>query len=113
VRFYGLATAGFSWFASRVSFADGGCGCSGYGDSRPLLDDVTGMWESGGGMQLALGRRGRLLLDLGVRYQHNDAVSYLNDASVASDGSGGFVVTPIHTPVNMVTYHLGFTFTTH
>ena len=64
-------------------------------------------------MQLALGRRGRLLLDLGVRYQHNDAVSDLNDASVASDGSGGFVVTPIHTPVNMVTYHLGFTFTTH
>jgi hypothetical protein len=112
VRLYGLATAGFSWFASRVSFDGGGCGCSGYGDGRPLLDDVTGMWESGGGVQVAMGRRGRVRLDLGARYQHNEPVSYLNDASVTSDGNGGFVVTPIHTPVNIVTYHLGITVNT-
>lgn len=110
LRIYGLATAGFSWFASRVRFDDGGCGCSGYGGGRPLLDDVTGVWESGGGLQLALGRR--VLLDLGARYQHNDPVSYLNDASVTSDGNGGFVVTPIHSSVNIVTYHLGITLST-
>ncbi len=111
VRVYGLATAGFSWFATRVTFDDGGCGCSGSGDGRPLLDDVTGMWESGGGVQFAMGRRGQVLLDVGARYQHNGPVSYLNDASVTSDGNGGFVVTPIHSPVNIVTYHLGITLT--
>ncbi|HXH63258.1 MAG TPA: hypothetical protein VNG95_03685 [Gemmatimonadales bacterium] len=109
VRVYGLATAGFSWFATRVSFDGGGCGCSGYGDGRPLLDDVTGTWESGGGVQIAVGRRGQVLLDLGARYQHNAPVSYLNDASVTSDGNGGFVVQPIHSAVNLVTYHLGIT----
>lgn len=109
VRLYGLATAGFSYFATDVN-DHYGCGCYGsYGNT--LIDDFSGSWEAGGGILMYLGRRGRVALDLGARYQDNGRATYLNNSSVQSNGDGTFTVTPIRTSANLVLYHLGVSFT--
>jgi hypothetical protein len=108
VRMYGLATAGFSYFATDLNDRYD-CGCYGYGNNT-LLDDFTGSWEAGGGIQMFLGRRGRVAIDLGARYQDNGRASYLNNSSVQSNGDGTFTVTPIRTSANLVLYHLGVSF---
>lgn len=109
VRLYGLATAGFSYFSTDVSDRYG-CGCYGY-NGNTLLDDYTGSWEAGGGILMYMGRRGRVALDLGARYQDNGRASYLNNSSVQSNGNGTFTITPIRTSTNLVLYHLGLAFT--
>jgi hypothetical protein len=109
LRLYGLATAGFSYFATDVN-DHYGCGCYGSYDNT-LVDDFSGSWEAGGGMLLYLGRRGRVALDLGARYQDNGRATYLNNSSVQSNGDGTFTVTPIRTSANLVLYHLGVSFT--
>lgn len=109
VRLYGLATAGFSYFATDVN-DHYGCGCYGsYGNT--LVDDFSGSWEAGGGVQMYLGRRGRVALDLGARYQDNGRATYLTDSSIQSNGDGTFTVTPIRSSANLVLYHLGVSFT--
>jgi len=109
VRLYGLATAGFSYFSTDVNDRYG-CGCYGY-DGTTLQDDFTGSWEAGGGILMTVGRRGRVALDLGARYQDNGRATYLNNSSVQSNGDGTFTVTPIRTSANLVLYHLGVSFT--
>jgi len=108
VRLYGLATAGFSYFSTDVNDAYG-CGCYGY-DGNTLQDDFTGSWEAGGGILMTVGRRGRVALDLGARYQDNGRATYLNNSSVQSNGDGTFTVTPIRTSANLLLYHLGLSF---
>lgn len=109
VRLYGLATAGFSYFATDVSDRYG-CGCYGsYGNT--LVDDFSGSWEAGGGVLMAFGRRGRVALDLGARYQDNGRATYLTNSSVQSNGDGTFTVTPIRTSADLILYHLGVSFT--
>ncbi|HWH04024.1 MAG TPA: hypothetical protein VN674_10055 [Gemmatimonadales bacterium] len=109
VRLYGLATAGFSYFATDVN-DHYGCGCYGsYGNT--LVDDFSGSWEAGGGVQMYMGRRGRVALDLGARYQDNGRATYLTDSSIQSNGDGTFTVTPIRSSANLVLYHLGVSFT--
>ena len=108
VRLYGLATAGFSYFATDVNDRYG-CGCYGYANST-LLDDFTGSWEAGGGLQMFLGRRGRVAIDLGGRYQDNGRATYLTNSSIRSNGDGTFTITPIRTSANLVLYHLGVSF---
>lgn len=119
MRLYGLATAGFSYFATDA-VDHYGCDCYGifggednYGSSRTLLDDFTGSWEAGGGFRLALGRRGRVALDLGARYQGNGRATYLNDASVTPNGDGTFTIRPIRTDANLVLFHLGVSIGLH
>ena len=108
VRLYGLATAGFSYFATDVN-DHYGCGCYGsYGNT--LVDDFSGSWEAGGGVQMYMGRRGRVALDLGARYQDNGRATYLTDSSIRSNGDGTFTVTPIRSSANLVLYHLGVSF---
>lgn len=109
VRWYGLATAGFSYFATDVNDRYD-CGCYGYGSSNTLLDDFTGTWEAGGGVQLFLGSRGRVAVDLGARYQDNGRATYLTNSSIQSNGDGTFTVTPVRTSANLVLYHLGASF---
>ncbi|HKV70539.1 MAG TPA: hypothetical protein VJN62_04790 [Gemmatimonadales bacterium] len=109
VRLYGLATAGFSYFSTDVNDRYG-CGCYGY-NGNTLQDDFTGSWEAGGGVLMTVGRRGRVALDLGARYQDNGRATYLNNSSVQSNGDGTFTVTPIRTSANLVLYHLGVSFT--
>jgi hypothetical protein len=113
VRLYGLATAGFSYFGTDV-VDHYGCDCysifggyDSYGSSSTLLDDFTGSWEAGGGVRVALGRRGKVALDLGARYQGNGRATYLNDASVTPNGDGTFTISPIRTAANLVLFHLG------
>jgi len=109
LRLYGLATAGFSYFSTDVN-DHYGCGCYGSYDNT-LVDDFSGSWEAGGGVFLYLGRRGRVALDLGARYQDNGRATYLNNSSIQPNGDGTFTVTPIRTSANLVLYHLGVSFT--
>ena len=111
VRLYGLATAGFSYFATDVrDHYD--CGCYDYvdGGTSTLLDDFTGSWEAGGGMQVFLGRHERVAIDLSARYAYNGRATYLNNASVAQQPDGSFVLAPIRTSANLILYHLGVSF---
>jgi len=112
VRLYGLATAGFSYFATDVNDTYD-CGCYewwGGGGTSTLLDDFTGSWEAGGGVQLFFGRRQRIALDLSARYENNGRATYLNNASVHSNGDGTFSVTPLRTAANLILYHVGVSF---
>lgn len=111
IRLYGLATAGFSYFATDVrDHYD--CGCYDYydGGGSTLLDDFTGSWEAGGGIQLFLGRRERVAVDLSARYAVNGRATYLNNASVSEQPNGSFAITPITTTANLILYHLGVSF---
>ncbi|HTY06283.1 MAG TPA: hypothetical protein VMC86_07190 [Gemmatimonadales bacterium] len=113
IRAYGLATAGFSYFATDVSdHYDCGCFDPWYSDggSSTLLDDFTGSWEAGGGLQLFLGRRQRVAVDLSVRYENNGRATYLNNASVTSNGDGTFTIAPLRTSANLILYHVGVSF---
>jgi hypothetical protein len=99
MRLYGFGQAGFSYFATTTDFRDCYCGGS---DAVTEHDDITWGWESGGGMLLRLGHGGRILIDLGARFQQNGRAQYL-PAWLVADGA------PIESEANLVALHLGVT----
>lgn len=102
VRLYGFGMGGFSYFATSTSYDDA-CGCGGSFASATQYDDFNLAWETGGGLQIALGRGHQpVLLDLGARYLHNGRTSYVPARTLA-----GGSITPIVSEANLVVVQLG------
>lgn len=104
VKMYGFGVAGFSVFTTTTAFSSYNCGCGSY-DEITEHDDLNLAWEAGGGFLIPLGRRQRVLLDLGARYLSNGSAQYLPARFV---GSGTTV--PLESEANLVALHLGVTF---
>lgn len=107
-RLYGFATIGGSDFFTETS-PTGDCSCGDF--STTNFDDATASAEAGGGLVLRLGgRRTPVSLDLGARFVHDRPVSYLVHGSITQASDGSFVITPVHSAVDMTLLHLGVTF---
>lgn len=103
VRLYGFGLGGISYFATETSYGGYDCGCSNSFGSTTQWDDVNFAWETGGGLQVALGRRRHpILLDLGARYLHNGRTSYVPAQTLTSG-----TITPVVSQANLVIVQFG------
>lgn len=110
VRLYGVLLGGVSYFATTRSVLSYDCGCGyyyDYWDSHTLSGDVTLGWETGGGLQVRLGRGHKpVLLDLGARFVRHADARYLGNGPVVN---GARLYQPVRGPAEMVVLRIGLT----
>lgn len=106
VRVYLFGTAGVAYFATRTDVAGDGCAC---GETN--FDDTALSLAAGGGFRLALssGRR-PVSLNLGTSYVHNQQVDHLRPGDITFDSQGNYVVSPITSDVDFLTFEVGLRF---
>jgi len=109
IRPYGFATAGGSMFWSSVSDANY-CGCYD-SDVFVLNGRFTTVTQLGAGLLINVSRRGTgVALDLGVRDVRHDRVRYVPAGGITENSDGSFTVQRVETPVRMLVYQIGVSF---
>jgi len=101
MRFYGFLTGGGSLFWSNANYNDG-CGCS----SSDFLDgDLTFSRSAGAGVLLALSRK--VAIDVGVRENRHDQVTYVSAGGLTDNGDGTYTVNRVTSSVLMRVWQVG------
>jgi len=109
IRPYGFATAGGSMFWSSISDANY-CGCYD-SDVFVLNGRFTTVTQLGAGLLINVSRRGTgVALDLGVRDVRHDRVRYVPAGGITENSDGSFTVQRVETPVRMLVYQIGVSF---
>lgn len=109
IRPYGFATVGASMFWSSVSDANS-CGCYD-SDVFVLNGRFTTVAQLGGGLLITVSRRRTAVaLDLGVRDVRHDRVRYVPAHGITENSDGSFTVERVETPVRMLVYQIGVSF---
>lgn len=101
LRAYGFLLGGGSFFWSDASYSDG-CGCS---DSDFLDGDMTLSRSAGAGLLLALSRK--VSIDVGVRENRHDRVSYFPSGGLVDNGDGTYSGSRVTTPVLQRVWQIG------
>lgn len=108
IRPYIYGTVGFAYFVTSSSVSPV------YGDeeiaSSTNFDDFQLSLAGGGGLSVEIrGGRNPLSLDLSASYQHNGLTRYLTNGAkyLAPRRGGGYVVRPITSDANLMTYRVG------
>jgi opacity protein-like surface antigen len=102
---YVFGTAGLAYFATRTDVEGDGCDC---GETN--FDDTALSLAAGGGFRVALssGRR-PVSLTVGTSYVHNPQVDYVLPGDIEFT-SQGYVVSPVRSDVDFMTFELGIRF---
>ena len=101
MRLYGFLTGGGSLFWSNATYQDG-CGCS----SSDFLDgDLTFSRSAGAGVLLALSRK--IAIDVGVRENRHDQVTYVPAGGLTDNGDGTYTVNRVTSSVLMRVWQVG------
>lgn len=101
VRVYGFVTGGGSLFWSNASYNDG-CGCS----SSDFLDgDLTFSRSGGAGVLLAISRK--VAIDVGVRENRHDQVTYVAAGGLTDNGDGTYTANRVTSSVLMRVWQAG------
>jgi len=101
LRFYGFLTGGGSLFWSNANYNDG-CGCS----SSDFLDgDLTFSRSAGAGVLLAISRK--IAIDVGVRENRHDQVTYVPAGGLSDNGDGTYTVNRVTSSVLMRVWQVG------
>ena len=104
MRVYGFVTGGGSLFWSNASYSDG-CGCS----SSDFLDgDLTFSRSAGAGVLLAISRK--VAIDIGVRENRHDQVTYVPVGGLTANGDGTYTVNRVTSSVLMRVWQVGVSF---
>jgi hypothetical protein len=106
VRPYGFATAGFSYFVSKMNVRppqyDGDDGVD-----RTLFSAGNLAWSTGIGLRIGAHDARSGLFDVGIRFRRNARAHYANDRSLSSLSGGNVVVTPFYGSANVITIYAG------
>ena len=102
---YVFGTAGLSYFSTQSSLDDEWSGES-YFNTRHYADLVAGL-RVGGGVRVALGGPGAVLLDVGAAYHRNGVATYLREGDLVDNPDGSVTLFPNRTEANFMTFRLG------
>ena len=106
VRPYGFATAGVSYFLSRMNVRppqyDGDDGVD-----RTIFSSGNFAWSTGVGLRLGSHDARSGLFDIGIRFRRNARARYANDRSLTNVSGGPVLVTPFYGSANLITIYAG------
>jgi len=105
-RPYGFATAGLSYFLSKVNLRppqyDGDDAVD-----RTVFSAGNFAWSTGAGLRIGTHEARSGLFDIGIRFRRNARAHYANDRSLSSVSGGPMVVTPFYGSANLITIYAG------
>lgn len=107
VRPYGFATAGFSYFVSKVNVRPPQY----VGDSpidRTLFSAGNFAWSTGVGLRIGSHDARSGLFDIGIRFRRNESARYANDRALSTQADGTITVSAFHGSANLLTIYAGF-----
>jgi hypothetical protein len=106
VRPYGFATAGLSYFRSRMNLRPPQY-AGDDGIDHTIFSAGNFAWSSGLGLRIGSHDARSGLFDIGIRFRRNDRARYVNDRALSTQTNGGVIVTPFYGSANLVTIYAG------
>jgi hypothetical protein len=107
VRPYGFATAGFSYFVSRINVRP-----PQYVGDDPIDHTVFSAgnfaWSTGVGLRIGSHDPRSGLFDIGIRFRRNERAHYANDRALSTQSDGAITVSPFYGSANLITIYAGF-----
>jgi len=106
VRPYGFATAGFSYFVSKVNVRP-----PQYAGDDPIDHTVFSggnfAWSTGIGLRIGSHDARSGLFDVGIRFRRNARARYANDRALSTQSDGTITVNPFYGSANLITIYAG------
>ena len=106
VRPYGFATAGLSYFESKVNVRPPRYNGDDAVD-RTVFSAGNFAWSTGLGLRIGSHDARSGLFDVGIRFRRNARAHYANDRALSSLSGGPLVVSPFYGSANIVTIYAG------
>lgn len=107
VRPYGFATAGFSYFVSRINVRP-----PEYVGDDPIDNTLFSAgnfaWSTGVGLRIGSHDPRSGLFDVGIRFRRNERARYANDRALSTQSNGAVTVSPFYGSANLITIYAGF-----
>jgi len=107
VRPYGFATAGLSYFVSKLNVRP-----PQYAGDDALDETVFSAgnfaWSTGLGLRIGSHAPRSGLFDIGIRFRRNERAHYANDKAISTTNTGAVIVTPFYGSANLITVYAGF-----
>lgn len=107
VRPYGFATAGFSYFVSKVNVRPPQYA----GDAaidRTVFSAGNFAWSTGLGLRIGSREARSGLFDVGLRFRRNARARYANDRALSTLSDGSIAVSPFYGSANLISIYAGF-----
>ena len=105
-RPYGFATAGFSYFVSKVNVRP-----PQYVGDEPidhtLFSAGNFAWSTGMGLRIGPHDPRAGLFDVGIRFRRNPRARYANDRALSTQSNGAVTVSPFYGSANLITIYAG------
>ena len=106
VRPYGFATAGFSYFVSKVNVRP-----PQYVGDDPIDHTVFSAgnfaWSTGIGLRIGSHDARSGVFDIGIRFRRNERARYANDRALSTQSDGSITVSPFYGSANLITIYAG------
>ena len=106
VRPYGFATAGLSYFVSKLNVRPPQYSGDDAVD-HTIFSSGNFAWSTGAGLRIGSQNARSGSFDIGVRFRRNERAHYANDKAI-SNQNGVIVVTPFYGSANLITLYAGF-----
>jgi hypothetical protein len=107
VRPYGFATAGFSYFVSRINVRP-----PQYAGDDPidhtLFSAGNFAWSTGVGLRIGSEDPRGGSFDVGIRFRRNARARYANDRALSTQSDGSITVSPFYGSANLLSIYAGF-----
>jgi len=107
VRPYGFATAGLSYFVSKLNVRPPQYA----GDdaiNQTVYSSGNFAWTTGLGLRIGTHDARSGLFDIGIRFRRNERAHYANDSAISTDANGTVIVTPYYGSANLLSLYAGF-----
>ena len=106
IRPYGYATAGLSYFVSKVNVRP-----PQYVGDEPidhtLFSAGNFAWSTGLGLRIGSHDARSGLFDVGIRFRRNARAHYANDRALSTQSNGAVTVSPFYGSANLITIYAG------
>lgn len=107
VRPYGFATAGFSYFVSRINVRPPQY--AGYDPiDHTLFSAGNFAWSTGVGLRIGSEDPRGGSFDVGIRFRRNARARYANDRALSTQSDGSITVSPFYGSANLLSIYAGF-----
>jgi hypothetical protein len=106
VRPYGFATAGLSYFVSKLNVRPPQYSGDDAVD-QTVFSSGNFAWTTGLGLRIGSHDARAGLFDIGLRFRRNERAHYANDRAISKRQDGTIVVTPFYGSANLLTIYAG------